>query len=140
MFSHLRFPLVYVLEAIIWVPLLTSFAAVVSFVAAEPIATLSLNGGHLPSSWNAAVPNHGAYMRGYLISDHPFAFSVSLIGLIASGFVVIQLQRAQVAQRTAASGEVLRNHNIARAVTFAVWICYGLVFYRYVVSGGIRPA
>jgi hypothetical protein len=59
MIKAVRFPLLYVLEAILFIPLFGGFVAADAFLAARPLAELDLGGRSLPATWEAAVPNHG---------------------------------------------------------------------------------
>jgi hypothetical protein len=135
MLSRLPFPLIYVLEALVVVPLLGGFVAVTSFLAADPVASLNLHGKHLPSTWEAAVPNHGNFLRGYLISNHPVAFAAAVALLIVSAVALYPIHREQVAQRTAAQGAQLRLHKIANACVFAVWGLYGYILIWHLLVG-----
>jgi len=64
MLKQLKFPLIYIVEFLLWLPLLAGFAITTSFLAAKPIATLDLQGKSLPASWEAAVLNHGRFLEG----------------------------------------------------------------------------
>ena len=135
MLSRLPFPLVYVLEALVVVPPLGGFVGVTSFLAADPVASLDLHGKHLPATWEAAVPNHGNFLRGYLISNHPVAFAAVVALLIASGVTLYFIHRAQLAQRSAAQGAQLRLHKIANVCVFAVWGLYGYILIWHLLLG-----
>src|SRR5688572_14572971 len=99
MLKQLKFPLIYIVEFLLWLPLLAGFAITTSFLAAKPIATLDLQGKSLPASWEAAVLNHGRFLEGYLISSHPFTFSLGLALLAASIAVLYLVHKAQAFQR-----------------------------------------
>jgi hypothetical protein len=135
MLSRLPFPLIYVLEALVVVPVLGGLVGVTSFLAAKPVASLDLHGKHLPATWEAAVPNHGNFLRGHLISNHPVAFAAFVALLIASGIALYLIHRAQLAQRSAAQGAQLRLHNIANAFVFAVWGLYGYILVMHLLAG-----
>src|ERR1700733_2071677 len=74
----LKFPWLYVLEVLLLVPLMGAFVGVISFLAARPVGSLDLKGRALPAGWTAAYPNHGRYLRGYLIADHRLGFAALL--------------------------------------------------------------
>jgi hypothetical protein len=139
MFRDLRYPIVYVLEILIVIPLLGSFVAITSFLAAQPVASLDLRGKHLPSGWEAAIPNHGNYLRGYTIGNHPIRFVVALVVLVVSVAMLYRVHRAQMTQRAAALGPQKWRHNIAHTCVFAVWALYGYILVMHLLIG-IRPA
>jgi len=68
MLRSLKFPLLYVIEAFLVVPLLGGFVLTVSFLAAKPVSSFDLGGKSLPPGWDAAYLNHGRYLRGYLVA------------------------------------------------------------------------
>ena len=135
MLSRLPFPLIYVLEALVVAPLLGGFVGVTSFLAADPVTSPNLRGKHFPVTWEAAVPNHGNFLRGYLISNHPAAFMAVVALLIASGVALYFIHRAQLVQRSAAQGSKLRLHKIASACVFAVWGLYGYILIWHLLVG-----
>lgn len=139
MFKYLRFPIVYVLEILLVIPLLGSFVAVASFLAAQPVASLDLRGKHLPSGWEAAVPNHGNYLRGYTIGNHPIRFAIVFVVLVVSVAMLYRVHRAQMMQRATAFGPQIWRHNIAHACVFAVWVLYGYILVTHLLVG-ISPA
>jgi hypothetical protein len=138
-FRDLRFPIVYVLEILVVIPLLGSFVAVTSFLAAQPVASLDLRGKHLPSGWEAAVLNHGNYLRGYTIANHPIRFVIALLVLVVSVAMLYRIHRAQMTQRAAAYGPQIWRHNIAHACVFAAWALYGYILVTHLLVG-ISPA
>jgi hypothetical protein len=138
-FKDLRFPIVYVLEILLVIPLLGSFVAITSFLAAQPVASLDLRGKHLPSGWEAAVPNHGNYLHGYTIGSHPIRFAIALVVLVVSVAMLYRVHRAQMTQRAAAIGPQIWRHSIAHTCVFAVWVLYGYILFVHLLVG-ISPA
>ncbi len=139
MLQRLPFPVIYALEALVVVPLLGGLVVVESFLAAQPFASLDLRGKHLPTNWEAAVPNHGTFLRGYLINKHPIAFAASVAVIVLSAVALFQIHRAQTAQSAAAQGQMVRRHAFARFCVFAFWgLCGYLLVIRLLV--GISPA
>ena len=119
----LKFPLIYVLELASWVLLVSSFASVVSFSAAKPIAELIRLGAAVQPSWEAAVQNHGKFYQWYLIANHPVAFGASLCALVGGAVTTIAIQRAALNIRRAEGAPGAKRHEIARAcIVFAPMI------------------
>ena len=125
----------YVLEAILFIPLFGGFVAAVAFLAGRPLAELDLRGRALPATWEAAVPNHGRFLRGYLVDNHPIAFCAVIVTVLCSGIALIWVHREQVAQRAAAQGRTWRAHQIANACTFAFWIALSYTVIVHVLVG-----
>ncbi|WP_379654255.1 hypothetical protein [Pseudoxanthomonas sp. UC19_8] len=121
MFNRLPFPLVYVLEVLLAAPLFASFYLVVAFVASQPADAVRATGAAIPTGWEAAVPNHGGYIRGFLPSAHPVLLCASTIALLAFGVIAWQLRLAQAAQRRSALTEHVTYHKVAAAITFGGW-------------------
>ena len=130
-----RFPILYVVEFLLWLPLLAGFAITASFLAAKPIGSLDLQGKSLPSSWEAAVANHGKFFEGFLISSHPLAFGLGLALLAVSAAILYPIHKAQALQRQAAGASHKTAHNIAHflVAAFVIAIAY-LAFAQILVS------
>jgi hypothetical protein len=138
MLKQLKFPYIYIVEFLIWLPLLTGFAITASFLAARPIATINLQGKSLPTSWEAAVANHGRFLEGYLISSHPLAFCFGLALLAASIAVLYAVHKEQAFQRQSDGPSHRTAHMIANfAVGGALLIIGYFVFTNFLV--GIEP-
>jgi hypothetical protein len=127
MLTKLKFPWLYVLELICWGALLPAFVFASVFVASQPISQLNLSGKSLPSHWEAAVPNHGKYLEGYLIHNHPVAFACVLTTLAASVSLLYLIYRAQQAQQASAVGREATAHRVARFVVFGLLVVIGYV-------------
>jgi hypothetical protein len=123
--KNLKFPLIYVIESLLYLPLMAAFYAMISFVEAKPIASLDLQGKLLPATWEAAVPSHGKFLQGYLISNHPLAFSAIVVVLLSAALGLVFVQKAQVEQRKAAAPSGTRAHTIAHACAFAALAVIG---------------
>jgi hypothetical protein len=135
MIKTLRFPLLYVLEAVLFIPLCAGFVSTVSFLAARPLAELDLRGRALPATWEAAVANHGKFLRGYLIRNHPVVFSAVIVTLLGTATALYCVHREQTVQRAAVHGPVLRAHNVANACMFALWVLLSYVLVTRVLVG-----
>jgi hypothetical protein len=119
MLERLRFPWIYVVELVLWIPLAAGFVATVTFLASKPVIELELGGRSLPPTWEAAVPNHGRFLEGYLVSGHPVAFGAALALLFASAALLYPVHKEQLRQAKAASGREALAHKGALAVSFA---------------------
>lgn len=128
MLERIKFPFIYILELLIWLPLLISFDVVTQFLSSKPVDDLDLQGKSLPATWEAAVPSHGKFLQGYLISHHPVAFACSAAAMIGLGFLLYRVNRAQVAQRAAAGTDGRRRHTIVNGLVFATLALNGYVF------------
>jgi hypothetical protein len=135
MLKTLKFPLIYAIELLLWLPLLAGGYTTMSFVASRPIATLDLHGRSLPASWEAAVPNHGRFLQGYLIASHPAAFALGLAALLGSAWLLYRVQRAQAWQRGAGSNASATAHTIAHACVFAALAVVGYWLVTRVLIG-----
>jgi hypothetical protein len=135
MLKNLKFPLIYAVETLLWLPLMAAFYGTVSFLAAKPIVSLDLQGRSLPAGWEAAVPNHGKFLQGYLISNHPAAFSLTIAVLLGSAFLLYLVQRAQMAQRKEAGASGATAHKVAHACVFAVLAVLGYFLVTHVLVG-----
>ncbi|CAD7374220.1 hypothetical protein [Xanthomonas arboricola] len=135
MLKNVKFPLLYIVELLIWLPLLISFYITSTFLAAKPIATLDLQGKSLPAGWEAAVPSHGKFLQGYLISNHPAAFGCSAVIMVGLAFLLYRVNRAQAVQRAAAGSRSNRSHLIASCLVFATLALIGYVLLTQVLVG-----
>lgn len=125
MLRELKFPLVYVFELLLWVPLVGAFYGAVSFLASKPIHSIDLQGKSLPAEWEAAVPNHGKYLQGYLVSNHPFAFSVVIAVLLCAVYLLFRVHKAQSAQRQAEGPSGALRHKVAQGCVVAILAVVG---------------
>ncbi|UOS99255.1 hypothetical protein LZZ50_02430 [Xanthomonas arboricola] len=135
MLKNVKFPLLYVVELLIWLPLLISFYVTSTFLAAKPIATLDLQGKSLPTGWEAAVPSHGKFLQGYLISNHPAAFGCSAVIMVGLAFLLYRVNRAQTVQRAEAGSRSNRSHLIANGLVFATLALIAYVLLTRVLVG-----
>ena len=139
MLKTLKFPLIYIIELVLWLPFLAGFAITASFLASKPISDLDLQGKSLPATWEAAIANHGKFLEGYLIANHPVAFSVGVALLLLSTAVLYPVHKAQMSQHQAAEPSQKIAHTIAHVVVGAVLLGIGYLFMtRYLV--GVAPA
>jgi hypothetical protein len=139
MLATLRFPWIYVLELLLWVPLCAGFVAITAFLGSTPIAELGLVGKSLPLSWEAAVSNHGRFLEGFLIGSPPLAFVGALVLLFGSATVLYLVQRAQLNQLREATGRMANAHRAAQTLVFvAIAITFYLVFTNFLT--GVVPA
>lgn len=137
MFTKLKFPLLYLVQALLWIPFLASFCAINAFFG-TPVAELSLDGKSLPAGWEAAIYSHGQYLQGFLISEHPIAFALTIIVLVGSVFLLHKVQKAKSVQREAGGPSMALAHTIAHFCVGAIIIgaFYLLVFHVLV---GVDP-
>jgi len=113
MLRSVKFPLLYLIELALWIPLVTGFAWTVSFLAAVPIGRLDLRGKSLPAGWEAAVPSHGKFLEGHLIANNPFEFGAALALTIFSAAALYPVSKAQKYQREMAGPSRKRVHAFA---------------------------
>lgn len=135
MLKELKFPLLYALELLLWAPLLAAFYGVVSFVAAKPIDSLNLQGLALPAHWEAAVPNHGKYLQGYLVANHPLAFSVVVAVLLCCISLLYRVHKAQRAQRESAGDSGALAHRVAQAGVVAILAGVSYIVFSRILVG-----
>jgi hypothetical protein len=135
MLKTARFPILHIIEIVLWLPLLASFVSVVSFIASQPIASLNLEGKSLPSSWEAAVPNHGRFLPGYVVANHPIMFTCSLLGLAGSAAMLYVVHRAQMTQQAEASPELKRAHKIGQICVVAAVAAMSYILVMRVLVG-----
>ncbi|HEV2540509.1 MAG TPA: hypothetical protein VGU03_12510 [Frateuria sp.] len=121
MFKRLPFPWAYVLEPLLAVPLFASFYLVIAFLASRPAEAVRESGASIPANWEAALPNHGGYLRGFLPSAHPLGLAAAVVALLVFGAIAWQLRLAQAAQQREAGPEHVARHKVAGAATFAAW-------------------
>ena len=131
MLKRLPFPIVYILEPLLAVPLFASFYLVIAFAASQPAEAIRATGAVIPVNWEAALPNHGGYLRGFLPSAHPFLFSASVVSLAAFGFIAWKLRLAQQWQQRFAAPEEVKRHKVAGAVAFAAWVLAAWLFFTF---------
>src|SRR5690606_34548011 len=110
-----------------------AFYGVASFLAAKPVADLDLQGKSLPAGWEAAIPNHGKYVQGYLLSSHPAAFFLVLIVLLGSALLLRSVHKVQVAQRIADGASRAKAHSIANGSVFAFLAIVGYLYLTQVL-------
>jgi len=135
MLKKLKFPLIYAVEILLWLPLMAAFYGAVSFVASKPIASLDLQGKSLPASWEAAVPNHDKFLQGYLPSNHPVTFSLIIGTLLVSAFLLYRVQMAQLAQRKATTPSGVRAHTVAHTCVFVILAALGYFLIDHFMVG-----
>lgn len=136
LFSTLRslpFPWVYVLELLLTPALFAAFYVTVVFFASDPADALREKGVAIPAAWEAAMSNHGAYVRGFSASAHPVLLLLSMFVLIVLNIAILQLRRAQEAQRGADGADRRTAHAIARAITFVIWAVRGFLMVMWVL-------
>jgi hypothetical protein len=139
MLKDLRFPLLYLTEALLFLPTATGFFGVASFLGAKPISGINLHGKVLPSTWEAAVFNHGRYLQGYLIGNHPAIFAAFLALFLASGIATHRVRLAQVAQASNAEPTKASAHKIANACVFGTWGVLGFVLVKCSFDFAVSP-
>jgi hypothetical protein len=136
--KNVKFPLLYVAEILLFIPLLASFVGVNAFLGARGLDTLDLHGKSLPVSWEAAISNHGKFLPGYLIANHPLVFVSFVLLLIGSAFALHQVRKVQALQRKEASANTVA-HRVAQGIVFGVWAITVYVLVMYVLVG-VSPA
>ena len=131
-----KFPLLYIFEAALWAALIPEFFLNVAFLASTPVGSLHLEGRSLPPGWEAAYPNHGRYVRGYLIGHHPLAFAGVLVLLLITAAALLFVQVAELRQRAATGPSLVRR--IAQGAVFLLVVAQGYI-YGWHVFFGIAP-
>lgn len=134
MFKRLAFPWAYVLEPLLAVPSLLSFYCVFAFVASSPADAVRASGVDIPAHWEAAVANHGEYLRGFLPSAHPWWFGAAVASLVVWGLIAWQLKLAQASQQLAAAPEHAWRHKVARTVALLAWVLVGWLLFSFGLS------
>jgi hypothetical protein len=139
MLKTLKFPWLYIIELVLWLPLLAGFATTVAFVAAKPIASLDLQGRSLPVTWEAAVANHGKFLEGYLIAKHPAAFAFGVLLLLGAAALLYPVYKAQLWQRQSDGESRLAAHKIAHVCVAAALVALGYFLLNHYLVG-VSPA
>jgi hypothetical protein len=139
MLKNLKFPLIYIIELVLWLPLLASFIVTAGFLTAKPISAINLEGKSLPTNWEAAVASHGKYIEWYLISNHAVAFYVGLLILLSSAALLYPVTKAQVWQQQQAKIVGSKRDTIAQLTVTAIiaLLTYFIVFPHLI---GVSPA
>jgi hypothetical protein len=108
-------------------------------LGATPMGSLDLHGKMLPSTWEASVSNHGTYLPGYVIANHPLAFSIGVFGLLFSAAMLYVIHRAQKQQRLVAGADFDRPHKVANLSVMAALAVMSYILIFHLLVGG-RPA
>jgi hypothetical protein len=133
----LAYPWIYVTQLVGWLVLFGSFFFVVSFFMAAPITELDLGGKSLPSHWEAAYKDHGAYLQAYLIPKHPVLFALSAAVLIST-LLALSLVRREIARQIHDGGEPrARADKIARGSSVLVGLVLTMLAYKFLVIRAI---
>jgi hypothetical protein len=135
MLKKLKFPLIYLAELLLWLPIIAGFYTTISFVAAKSIASLDLQGKSLPTTWEAAVHNHGSFLQGYLIANHPIAFALGILSLFGPAIPLYFVHKAQVWQRQEAKTASASAHTIAHLCVVALLAAIGYFVISHVLVG-----
>lgn len=114
---------------------MTAFYGAMSFLATQPIASLELQGKALPAGWEAAIPNHGKFLQGYLISNHSVIFALTIALLVGTSLLLYQVQKAQSVQREASGSAGAKAHTLAHSCVFAVLALAGYLLVTQVLVG-----
>jgi hypothetical protein len=134
MVEKLKFPATYCIEVLLLLLQWIGLAITGSFFIAKPISSLDLQRKALPSSWEAAIPDHGQFIQAYFISTHPLLFALGLALLIAPGRALFVVLKAQLAQRENASTSGKNAHRIARFVEVTALLAASYFLYLQLVS------
>jgi len=131
--KNLKFPLLYVAEVLLFIPWLAGLVGTSAFLSAKPLDTLDLHSKSLPSNWEAAVPNHGKFLPGYLIANHPIIFVSVVLLQLGSVAILYRVYKALESQRKESSVSAVA-HKIAQGSVIAVWMVmiYSLVMHLLV--------
>lgn len=138
MLKNLKFPLIYLIEIMLWLPLISGFYLSTLFIGAKPLNVLNLHGKSLPATWEAAVTNHGKFLQGYLISNHPFMFALSLTLWLGSAFLLYKVHRKIELQCKELGPEYATRHKIANTTVFIIVGAFGFFLITHVLIG-IEP-
>jgi hypothetical protein len=131
----LKFPWIYVTEFLLWCLFACAGVFLASFALSVPIAELDLGVKSLPSDWEAAYPNHGNYVRGYLVSRHPFWFGL-LVLVITLTCTTMWLVSVEIKRQVKAGGPSReRTHKIAQALFVVALFALGLLAMKTVLVG-----
>jgi hypothetical protein len=122
-----------------FVPLLAGFVGIVAFWDAPSLGMLNLQGKSLPATWEAAIPNHGKFLPGYLIANHPIVFASVIALHLGSPGILFRIHKAQALQRKKETSVGETAHKIAQGSVFAVWAAIIYILVTRVLVG-VSPA
>jgi hypothetical protein len=129
----LVYPWIYVTQLVGWLVLFGSFFFAISFMMATPIAELDLGGKSLPSDWEAAYKDHGAYLKAYLLYKHPFLFALSVAVLISAVLAQSRVRR-ELARQILEGGEPrARADKIVRNTSVLIGFVLTLLAFKFLV-------
>ena len=131
MFKRLPFPWAYGLELLLAAPSFLSFYLLIAFVASTPAEEIRANGAEIPAHWEAALSNHGEYLRGFLPGNHPWLFGAVVVSFIGLALITWQLRLAQSSQHQAATAEHAGWHKAARIVTGLAWLLIAVTLFSW---------
>jgi hypothetical protein len=126
--SLLRFPWLYVLEAVLWLPVTGGAMSVLSFLNAESAAELLAKGKAIPPGWEAAVRNHGFYYEWHLISTHVFHFIASLVVAVGAAIAISLIRKTEHALLKAADPQIKKWHVLANVLVTLVVVGVSYLF------------
>lgn len=135
MLKNLKFPLLYVAEFVVWLPLAGSFYWSALFWAARPVSSFQLGGKSLPLGWEAAVANHGKYLQGYSVDSHPIEFFCSVAMLIVFAVLLYPLRKAQAEQAKNEGAEGAGRHKAANLLVMGALVATAYFAYSRVLVG-----
>ena len=123
---RLKFPMAKIDELILRALSLNGLFVTFFFLVAKPVVGLDLHGGPLPTSWEAAVPNHGGYFQWYLIATHPALFVAGLLLFLVPTYVLykarghndLQVESPEASPKTRT---ITRVFGIAAFVLIGAW-------------------
>jgi len=136
MLKSLKFPIIYVVELLLWLPLLAGVAITASFLAAKPLASLDLQGKALPAHWEAAVSSHGQFIQGHLMSSSPGYFWFGAALVVASTAFLYPVHKAQAFQRQSASPTLKTAHTVAHVLVAALLLASSYALFQWSLVDG----
>lgn len=125
---RLSFPWIYVIEVLLWLPLLGAFFALASFLAAQPAIELLAAGKPIPTGWEAAVKNHGMYYEWYLISTHVLLFGITVAVFIGAAIGMFVVRRTEKLLLEHGDPQVTKWHVPANFAVMAIVAGLGYLF------------
>lgn len=138
MFRQLKFPLVYVLEGVLFPLMFSGFFVTTSFMMAKPPAGLDFHGKSLPAGWEAAVPSHGRFYEWYLMANHPILFVLGILFWLAPLVPLYRLHKAQAVQRQE-DGESRRTAHAVASACVIVALMLTSYWFVFHVAAGVIP-
>jgi len=112
-------PWIYFIELAFWLILMGALFGTLGFFNAIPANSL---GESLPAGWEAAIPNHGEFIRWYLKDRHPVSFSLTILAFPVSLGGMLLVHRAEIRIRLRNNGRPKIGKIAAIALTAVIFL------------------